>query len=253
MVEPILRLDGVCKSFGGVITAKNVELEVMPGEIHGLIGPNGAGKSTMMNLISGIYEVDNGEIWFDGERITGLPSYLRARRGIGRTFQTPRFLSRSSIQDNLLLGIDLHEQLGYVKSFLGYKGSDFTRELGRLMEYAGLTLDWDDDISAIPFGKRKLLEIIRSMLGSPKVMLIDEPAAGLTTQEIGQARELLTFAAKEKNIGILLIEHQMDLVMASCETIDVLVFGEIVARGGPEEIAASPVVLEAYLGRDFDD
>jgi len=253
MGEAILKLEGVCKSFGGVVTAKNVDLKVMPGEVHGLIGPNGAGKSTMMNLISGIYDVDHGSIFFNGGQITKVPSHIRARNGIGRTFQTPRFLYRSNIRDNLMLGVDLHDQLGYFKSFIGTRGSDFLKELDQLMELAGFTFDWDEDITAIPFGQRKILEIVRSMLGHPKGMLVDEPAAGLTTQEIEQARNLLLFAAKKRNIGILLIEHQMDLVMSSCENIDVLVFGEILARGVPEEIAANPIVLEAYLGRDFDD
>lgn len=253
MDKAILELNGVCKSFGGVVTAKNIDLSVMPGEIHGLIGPNGAGKSTMMNLISGIYDVDQGVIQFNGQDITNIPSYIRARRGIGRTFQTPRFLYRSNIRDNLMLGVDLHDQLGFGKSFFGQKGSDFTKELQELMELAGFGFDWDEDITAIPFGQRKLLEIVRSLLGHPKVMLVDEPAAGLTTQEIHQAKNLLMFAAKKRNIGILLIEHQMELVMSSCERIDVLVFGEILARGVPEEISTNPIVLEAYLGRDFDD
>ena len=253
MGEAILQLEGVYKSFGGVVTAKNVDLQVMPGEIHGLIGPNGAGKSTMMNLISGIYDVDQGRIYFNGAEITKVPSHIRARSGIGRTFQTPRFLYRSNIRDNLMLGVDLHDQLGYWKSFSGSQGSDFLHELDELMELAGFTFDGDEDITAIPFGQRKILEIVRSMLGHPKVMLVDEPAAGLTTQEIKQARDLLMFAAKKRNVGVLLIEHQMDLVMSSCENIDVLVFGEILARGLPEEIAVNPLVLEAYLGRDFDD
>ena len=183
MGEAILRLEGVCKSFGGVVTAKQVNLEVQPGEIHGLIGPNGAGKSTMMNLISGIYEVDEGKIFFHGEDVTNIPSHIRARKGIGRTFQTPRFLYRSNIRDNLMLGVDLHDQLGYLKSFIGIKGSDFLKELDELMEMVGFTFDWDEDITAIPFGQRKILEIVRSMLSHPKVMLVDEPAAGLTTQE----------------------------------------------------------------------
>lgn len=253
MGEAILRLEGVCKSFGGVVTAKNVDLTVMPGEIHGLIGPNGAGKSTMMNLISGIYDVDQGNIYFNGEEITKIPSHVRARRGIGRTFQTPRFLYRSNIRDNLMLGVDLHGGLGYWKNFLGAGGGDFYQELDQLMGLAGFRFDWDEDINALPFGQRKILEIVRSMLGHPKVMLVDEPAAGLTTQEIEQARNLLMYAAKTCSIGVLLIEHQMDLVMSTCENIDVLVFGEILARGLPEEIAVNPLVLEAYLGRDFDD
>ena len=132
-MEPILQLQGVCKSFGGVVTAKDVNLSVLPGEIHGLIGPNGAGKSTMMNLISGIYEVDKGDIMFNGENITKIPSHIRARKGIGRTFQTPRFLQRSNIRDNLMLGVDLHDQLGYANSFFGKKGSDFLGELDELI------------------------------------------------------------------------------------------------------------------------
>lgn len=253
MTKPILQLKDVCKSFGGVITAKNVNLQIMPGEIHGLIGPNGAGKTTMMNLISGIYTTDGGEIIFDGQDITKWPSYTRARKGVGRTFQTPRFLYRSSIRDNLMLGVDLHDQLGFFKSFMGFKGSNFNDELNELMDLAGFTFDWDEDILAIPFGKRKLLEIIRSILTHPKIMLVDEPAAGLTTQEIADAQRLLAFAADNRNIGVLLIEHQMELVMNTCENLDVLVFGEIVASGKAKEVTMNPVVLEAYLGRDFDD
>ncbi|NLF26964.1 MAG: ABC transporter ATP-binding protein [Clostridiales bacterium] len=250
--HPILELKGVCKSFGGVVTAKDVNFSVHPGEVHGLIGPNGAGKTTIMNLISGIFETDRGSIFYAGGDISRTPSHLRARMGIGRTFQTPRFLHRSSIRDNLLLGTDLNDKIGYWRSFWGVRRTDFQRDLEEIMRHAGFRFDWDDDISSIPFGQRKLLEIVRAMLTYPKVMLVDEPAAGLTTQEIANARELLLFAAKQRNIGILLIEHQMDLVMSTCEHIDVLVFGEIIASGVPEEIACNPLVLEAYLGRDYD-
>ena len=236
-----------------ITAVDDISFEIEKGQFAVIVGPSGAGKSTMMNLISGIYEVDEGKIFFHGEDVTNIPSHIRARKGIGRTFQTPRFLYRSDIRDNLMLGVDLHDQLGYLKSFIGIKGSDFLKELDELMEMVGFTFDWDEDITAIPFGQRKILEIVRSMLSHPKVMLVDEPAAGLTTQEIEQARNLLMFAAKKRNIGILLIEHQMDLVMSSCENIDVLVFGEILARGLPHEIAGNPIVLEAYLGRDFDD
>ena len=252
-MEKILDVQDLHKSYGSVKAVNGICFSVKKGQLFAFLGPNGAGKSTMMNLISGIYDVDQGRIYFNGAEITNVPSHIRARSGIGRTFQTPRFLYRSNIRDNLMLGVDLHDQLGYWKSFSGSQGSDFLHELDELMELAGFTFDWDEDITAIPFGQRKILEIVRSMLGHPKVMLVDEPAAGLTTQEIKQARDLLMFAAKKRNVGVLLIEHQMDLVMSSCENIDVLVFGEILARGLPEEIAVNPLVLEAYLGRDFDD
>ncbi|MDY3617611.1 ABC transporter ATP-binding protein [Agathobaculum sp.] len=251
-MNPILRLDGVCKHFGGVVAAEDVTFSVMPGTVHGLIGPNGAGKSTLMNLISGIYTPDKGRIYFDETDITGAPSHARARMGIGRTFQTPRFLQRSNIRDNLLLGTDLGNQMGYLKSFFGKKGSDFESELNELMQYVGFGFDWDDDISALAYGQRKQLEIVRAMLAHPRVMLVDEPAAGLNNKEIDDVMELLGHAAKDKGIGVLLIEHSMDMIMNICEQIVVLCFGKVIAEGNPEQISSNEAVIEAYLGREND-
>lgn len=249
-MKPILSLDHVHKNFGGVVAAKDVTISVQPGAVHGLIGPNGAGKTTMMNIISGIYRPDSGKIYFDGQEITDTPDYKRARMGIGRTFQTPRFLQRSSIRDNLLLGTDLANQMGYLNSFFGKKGVDFEQELKELLEVARISFNWENDISALPFGKRKLLEIVRTMLSHPKIMLVDEPAAGLNNREIEDAMNLLNLAAKKRNIGVLLIEHSMDMIMDICSEIIVLCFGEVIAIGTPEEISVNPKVIEAYLGGD---
>lgn len=251
-MKPILRLDSVCKNFGGVVAADHVSFSVLPGEIHGLIGPNGAGKSTIMNLISGIYEVDSGSIFFDNEEITRIPAFLRARKGIGRTFQSPRFLQRSNIRDNLLLGTDLADQMGFWNSFIGKKGNPFVEELTELMEYVRFSFDLDDDISSLSYGQSKQLEIIRSMLAHPKVMLVDEPAAGLNNTEIDHVMHLLRYAAEKKNIGILLIEHSMDMVMNVCEQIVVINFGKVIGEGTPEEVSNNDAVIEAYLGRDRD-
>ena len=181
-----------------------------------------------------------------------MPAHSRARLGIGRTFQTPRFLQRSSIRENLLLGTDLGDHFNYAQSYFGKKGADFEAELNELMQYAGFTFDWDDDITALPFGQRKILEIVRAMLSHPKLMLVDEPAAGLNSSEIDNVISLLTKAAKELGIGILLIEHAMDLVMNFCERIVVINFGKVIAYGSPSEVSSNPAVIEAYLGRDND-
>jgi ABC-type branched-subunit amino acid transport system ATPase component len=250
--KPILRLDNVSKRFGGVVAADKATFSVFPGRIHGLIGPNGAGKSTLMNLISGIYMPDEGQIYFDEMDVTGIPSHKRAAMGIGRTFQTPRFLQRSNIRDNLLLGADLGSAYGYVASFFGLKVMGFEDYLIQLMEIAGFTFDWEDDISSLPYGQRKLLEIVRSLLGTPRVMLVDEPAAGLNNREIENAMALLDFAAKEKNIGILLIEHSMDMIMNICRDIVVINFGKVIAAGTPLEIQNNEDVIVAYLGRNLD-
>jgi len=251
-MNPILRLDGVSKRFGGVVAADDVTFSVMSGEVHGLIGPNGAGKSTMMNLISGIYTPDAGRIYLNEQDISSVPSHMRARMGIGRTFQTPRFLQRSNIRDNLLLGTDLGEQLGYLKSYFSKANKDFEHNLNELMELAKFSFNWDDDITALPYGKRKILEIVRSMLSNPKVMLVDEPAAGLNNKEIEHAMDLLNMAAKSRGIGVLLIEHSMDMIMNICQSIVVINFGKVIASGSPAEISSNEEVIEAYLGRSLD-
>ena len=250
---PILRLDKICKSFGGVVTAKEVTFCVYPGEIKGLIGPNGAGKTTMMNMISGIYTADSGDVYFNEEKITDKPDYARARMGIGRTFQTPRFLQRSSVRDNLMIGADLGNKIGYLAGFFGKKSNNFYQELKEMMDILHFSFNWDDDINSLPFGQRKLLEIVRSLLSHPKVILVDEPAAGLNNKEIEYLMDILRMAAKKMNIGVLVIEHSMDMIMDLCESIAVLNFGELIADGTPAEISNNTAVIEAYLGREDDD
>lgn len=250
-MEPILRLEGITKSFGGVVAADGVCLSVMPGQIHGLIGPNGAGKSTLMNIISGIYQQDAGSIFFDGKNIDSVPPHTRASMGIGRTFQVPRFLQRSSIRDNLLMGKDISSGIGFWRSFFSREDDSFQQELNHLLEIANVSVAWNEPVTAIPFGQQKLLEIVRSLLAHPKVLLVDEPAAGLNTREIEDAVNLLNYAAKQQNMGVLFIEHSMDMVMDICEKIIVINFGKEIITGSPEEVVNDARVIEAYLGRDF--
>lgn len=249
-MEPILKLTDVNKSFGGVVVADHVELSLYPGEIHGLIGPNGAGKTTLLNLISGIYEMDSGKIEFCGKDISRTPPHDRARMGLGRTFQTPRFLDKTDIEENLMIANDLSHRVSFLKSFFSGKDRRYLDRLETLTRIAGFTFNLEDDISSLTFGQRKLLEIIRAILAEPKAILIDEPAAGLNGGEIQNEIRLLQWATRELGVGILLIEHSMDMIMSVCQVITVLNFGCVIACGTPNEIAGNEEVITAYLGRD---
>lgn len=246
--QPVLSLSGVTKRFGGIVASDDVNMHVNSGEIVGLIGPNGAGKTTILNQISGIYSVDAGRIYFGGNDITTMPAHERAHLGIARTFQTPRFLNRSTIRDNMMLAADLASHIGYWKSFCSKSDTGFIQRVEELVKIAGIKFSWDDDIASLPYGNRKLLEIIRALLTEPKVMLVDEPAAGLNSSEIDQAVGLLKYGT-QRGIGVVLIEHSMDLVMNHCDRIVVLNFGCVIATGSPKEISTNPRVIEAYLGR----
>jgi len=247
-MSAVLKVEDLCIRFGGVVAADHVSFEVHPGEIVGLIGPNGAGKSTTLNLISGIYAADQGTIWIDGEDVTKVASHDRARKGLARTFQSPHFLKRSTIRENMLLGTDLADQVGYLKSFFGKKTSDFDAEVEELLKLAHLELDWEMDIKSIPYGQQKRLEIVRGLLSHPKVILVDEPAAGLNKKELEYVVDMLRYAAS-KGVGIVLIEHQMDMIMNVCQRIVVLNFGKVIGYGTPEEVSSNEDVIEAYLGR----
>lgn len=244
----VLKVENICISFGGVKGADNVSFEVEPGEIVGLIGPNGAGKTTTLNLISGIYNVDSGSVFLDGKDVTKLPPYTRAELGLARTFQTPHFLKRSTIRDNMLLGTDLADKMGFMNSFIGKKGGNFDEEVKEMLEIAKFDVDWDMDIESIPYGQQKRLEIIRSLLTHPKVILVDEPAAGLNLKELEHSVDLLRYAAG-KGVGVVVIEHKMDMIMNLCHKIVVLNFGKVIGYGTPDEIVKNEEVIEAYLGR----
>ena len=247
----ILKVENLGISFGGLRAVDGVSFELEPGEIMGLIGPNGAGKTTTLNLISGIYTTDSGSVYLDNENITALPTHKRSRRGLARTFQTPRFLNRSTIRENLLLGTDLADQMGFVSSIIGKKGRNFNQEVESLLQKGDLEIDWNMDVDSLPYGQRKRLEIVRALLTHPKVILIDEPAAGLNEKELASSVKLMRYATSI-GVGIILIEHKMDMIMNVCDRILVLNFGRPIGYGTPAEISQNEAVIEAYLGRDDD-
>lgn len=248
-MNPILRLDGVSKRFGGVVAADNITFAMKPGMVHGLIGPNGAGKSTLMNIISGIYTPDAGTLYFDEKPINNVPPYRRSSMGIARTFQTPRFLQRSNIRDNLLLGTDVADNMSFVRNFFSKRNGHFEVELENFLKLAGFKVNLDSGISSLTYGQQKLLEIVRSLLTHPKVMLVDEPAAGLNNKEIEDAMALLNMAADQFGVAVLLIEHSMDMIMNMCQEIVVINFGKMIAYGTPMEVSNNEEVKSAYLGK----
>lgn len=239
---PVLRLDQVCKAFGGVKAADSISLEVFKGELVGLIGPNGSGKTTLLNVISGIYALDSGHIYLEGREITRMPTHKRSMLGIARTFQHPRLLNRCDIMTNVEVGIDLAVRKKQMDRDACMK------RLGLLLKEGHLEgIDLSDSTEKLSYGQQKILEIVRAILTQPKLLLIDEPAAGLNANEMQYIVDLFRFATGE-GMGLLLIEHSMDLIMSICDKITVLNFGKQIATGLPAEIQSNQEVIRAYLG-----
>jgi len=236
-----LKLQGMHKSFGGVVAADDINLEIYKGETFGLIGPNGAGKTTLLNLIMGIYAPDKGTTILNGKNITRYSTHKRAKLGIARTFQHPRLLNRCDIRTNMMMGIDLAVKKGISKD-----KSD--EEILELLTYVDMNhIDLNDPITKLSYGQQKILEIIRSLLTDPEVLLLDEPAAGLNRRELDYVATLIQVATA-RGQAVLLIEHAMDLVMSVCDRITVLNFGHQIATGTPKEIQSDEGVVRAYLG-----
>ena len=245
--SPKLVLSDICKNFGGVIAANKICLEIHGGEVLGLIGPNGAGKTTLINLITGVYKADQGTVVFKGKDISKEPTFRRAIQGIGRTFQHPHLLSRCDVKTNIIMGSDM------VSRRRGGQKHNLTQELPELLACAGLEhINLDDPLSKLSYGQQKLLEVVRVLLSHPDVILLDEPAAGLNNRETQYVSELIRYAAS-KDIGVLLIEHSMELVMSICDRITVLNFGHQIMTGTPEEVQNNEEVIRAYLGGGEDD
>ncbi|NJK41578.1 MAG: ABC transporter ATP-binding protein [Acaryochloridaceae cyanobacterium SU_2_1] len=250
---PLLTAQGLSKAFGGIQAVQDAQIDVFKGQIVGLIGPNGAGKTTLFNLLCNFIASDRGRIIFDGEPIQHLPPHQIALQGMIRTFQVARVLSRLSVLDNMLLAAphQTGERLQNLwwRSHLIRKEERHLKEKAQvILESVGLAPKINDYAGALSGGQRKLLEMARALMADPKLMLLDEPAAGVNPTLINQICEYIQ-QWNQGGITFLIIEHNMDVIMSLCDRVWVLAEGQNLAVGSPAEIQANPKVLEAYLGQ----
>jgi branched-chain amino acid transport system ATP-binding protein len=246
VVEPILRLEGLCKRFGGVIATDNLSLEVLPGEIHALIGPNGAGKTTVIGQICGEITPDSGRILFGGADITHLRFAQRVRRGLSRTFQIVQLLDDDTALENVALAVQAAEGHSFRFWRDARRDRRLTDRARALLAQVGLPEERGRvRVSDLSHGERKQLELAIALAPSPKLLLLDEPMAGLGAAESLRMTEVLR--GLKGRIPMLLVEHDMDAVFALADRVSVLVYGRCLASGLPEEIRADPAVREAYL------
>lgn len=250
----LLEIDHLCLSFGGLKATNDVTMHMEGGKINGIIGPNGAGKTTFFNQISGVYKPDSGIIKFDGKRIDGLKPYQINEAGIARTYQVINLFKKMTVLENVMVGMHPRLKSGFFSSVLHTKSQreeeKAIREKGmELLKFVGLENYANEQSGALSYGQQRLLEIVRGLASDPKLILLDEPAAGMNSTEKVELNRLLR-KILDRGVSILIVEHDMKLMMGVCDRIFVLNYGKKLAEGTPEEVQKNPEVIAAYLGGD---
>ena len=251
----LLKVDNVSMVFGGLRAVSNLSMHIDEGELIGLIGPNGAGKTTAFNMITGVYTPTEGKVYFNGQQSSGKKSYQVTQMGMARTFQNIRLFSELSVIDNVKIAYNMHLTYNLADSIIRdgkYLSEEefITQKALDLLKIFHLEEEAHEVAKNLPYGKQRRLEIARALATEPKLLLLDEPAAGMNPQETKELMEMIRWIRKEFNLSILLIEHDMGLVMGVCERIYVLEYGMRIAEGTPEEIKQNARVIEAYLGEE---